>query len=243
MKKKLLFFVLFVVAPNMGFAQVVENFEVGPYEVEYKGAGDYRFRLRKGIDLYDFFELKRDTVFLKEEVASTMLKNGIQITAMMETTLSNKSRYSNAFGISGSWKQCVSKSVFVNGGVSLELLSSTAGIQKYNMMELGVPLSVELCGISKDKSSLYGGIGVVPTFYSTMSSKYDPEIQGTAPNKYSGLLIAPQIDFGGYVPIDNLIVRLGIFMKYRINCSTKDYNLYKQLLGNTFFGANLGVVF
>ncbi len=226
-----------------GFAQDVDNFEVGPYEVDYKGSGDYKFRFRKGVDLYEYFGLKKDTIMQVAETEPTILKRGIQIGLNMETCLSNKPRHSNVYGISGAWKQSISNGLYLNGGLSLGMAIATVGIQKYNLMEIGVPLSVELSKISRDKASLYGGIGVVPSFYSTMSTKYEPEIPGVEPGKYSGLYLAPQLDFGGYIPVSNQLVRVGFFLKYKINCSTKDYDLYYQLIGLTFLGANVGLVF
>lgn len=41
----------------------VDDFNVGPYEVYYKGKGDVNFRLKKGVDLYEYFGLKKDTLF------------------------------------------------------------------------------------------------------------------------------------------------------------------------------------
>lgn len=226
-----------------GFAQNVDNFEVGPYEVDYKGPGDYKFRLRKGVDLSEYFGLKKDTTNQVVESNHALIKDGIQIGINMETCLNNKSRHSNVYGINGSWKQSIGKGVYLNGGLSFGMAVATIGIQKYNLMEIGVPLSVELSKISKDKASLYGGIGVVPSYYSTMSTKYEPEIPGVEPEKYSGLYIAPQLDFGGYIPVGKQLVRMGFFLKKKINCSTKEYDLYYELMGLTFFGVNVGLVF
>ena len=240
--KKFFSMIAFLTFSVTGFAQDVDNFEVGPYEVDYKGSGDYKFRLRKGVDLYEYFGLKKDTILIVESQPS-LFKNGVQIGLNMETCLSNKSRHSNVYGISGSYKQSIGNSIYLNGGLSLGLAIATIGFQKYNLMEVGMPLSVELSKISKDKASLYAGIGVVPSYYSTLSTKYEPEIPGVEPGKYSGLYLAPQLDFGGYIPVSNQLVRVGFFLKYKINCSTKDYDLYYQLMGLTFFGANIGLVF
>lgn len=241
--KKFFSMIAFLAFSVSGFAQDVDNFEVGPYEVDYKGSGDYKFRLRKGVDLYEYFGLKRDTTIQVVDSNHALIKSGIQIGINMETCLSNKSRHSNVYGVNGSWKQSIGKGVYLNGGLSLGMAIATIGIQKYNLMEVGVPLSVELSNISKEKASLYGGIGVVPSFYSTMSTKYEPEIPGEEPEKYSGLYIAPQLDLGGYIPVGKQLVRVGFFLRYKINCSTKDYDLYYQLMGLTFFGANVGLVF
>lgn len=241
--KKVLSLIAFLVISVAGFAQNVDNFEVGPYEVDYKGSGDYKFRLRKGVDLYEYFGLKKDTTIQIVESHPNLLNKGVQVSINMETCLSNKSRHSNVYGISGSYKYSICNGVYLNGGVSLGMAVATVDIQKYNLMEVGVPLSVELSKISKDKAALYAGIGVVPSYYSTLSTKYEPEIKGVEPEKYSGLYVAPQLDLGGYIPAGKQLVRIGFFFKYKINCSTKDYDLYKHLMGITFLGANIGLIF
>lgn len=241
--KKFFSFVLFFTLSLAGFAQDVYNFEVGPYEVDYKGPGDYKARLRKDVDLYEYFGLKKDTTIVTAAPQPSLLKHGIQVSFNAETCLCNKSRYSSVYGISGSWKQSVSNGIYLNGGLSLGFAIATVGNQKYSMIEIGVPLSVEFGKIKNRKGSLYGGIGIVPTVYSTLSTKYEPEIQGESPEKYSGVYVAPQIDFGGYIPVGDLLVRIGISWKYKINCSTKDFDLYQTLLGRSFGGVNIGLIF
>ena len=66
MKKIITISSLLVIA-MAGFAQSVDNFEVGPYEIDYKGPGDYKYRLRKDVNLYDYFGLKKDTTILVVE--------------------------------------------------------------------------------------------------------------------------------------------------------------------------------
>lgn len=241
--KKFFSLVAFLTISVTGFAQDVDNFEVGPYEVDYKGFGDYKFRLRKGVDLYEYFGLNKDTTIQIVESQPSLLKNGIRVGINVETCLSNKLRYSNVYSISASYKQSISNGIYLNGGLSLGMAIATVVMKKYNLMEVGVPLSVELSKISRDKASLYAEIGVAPSYYSTLSTKYEPEIQGAKPEKYSGLYVAPQLDFGGYIPVGKQLVRIGFFLKHKINCSTKDYDLYYQLMGLTFFGANIGLVF
>lgn len=241
--KKFFSVVAFFTLSLVGYAQNVDNFEVGPYEVDYRGPGDYKARLRKDVDLYEYFGLKRDTTIVTAPSKPSLLKHGIQVSFNAETCLSNKSRYSSVYGISGSWKQSVSNGIYLNGGLSLGFAVATVGSQKYSMIEIGVPLSVEFGKIRKRKGSLYGGVGLVPTVYSTLSAKYDPEIEGSEPQKYSGVYLAPQLDFGGYIPAGDLLVRIGISWKYKINCSTKDGDLYQTLLGRSFGGVNVGLIF
>lgn len=247
--KKLFSLIAFLTISMVGLAQVVENFEVGPYEVDYKGSGDYKFRLREGIDLYEYYGLKKDTVIqtMESKLTPTPLKKGIQLGFNMEGCLSNISRYSSVYGISGSWKQSVKNGIYLNGGLSFGFAFATVGLkqfEKYNMFELGIPLSVEFSRINKQKACFYGGVGLVPTVYATMSASYKPEIPGVEATKYSGLYLAPQIDLGGYIPWGKQIVRIGLYWKYKINCTPKDgFDIYQELIGRTFLGANVGLVF
>lgn len=241
--KKFSFIMALLAISMSGVAQDIDNFEVGPYEVDYKGPSDYKYRLRKDIDLYEYYGLKKDTVVLEKQQPSALLKSGFQLEAYMEACLCNKSRHSSVYGMSGAWKQSVGDGLFLNGGLSVGMAVSTIGIMKYNVLEVGVPLSVELASVSREKASLYGGIGVTPTYYSTMSTKYEPRIQGSEPEDYSGLSIVPKLEFGGYVPCGSQVVKVGVFLKYKINCSKKDIDLYKDYLGKSFLGANIGIVF
>jgi len=241
----------FLTVSLVGYAQIVESFEVGPYEVDYRGAGDYKFRLRKGVDLYEYFELKKDTVIqvinTQPAQAPTPLKHAIQVGVNLEACLTNISRYSSVYGFGGAWKQSVGKYIYLNGGLSFGFAFATVGIdqfKKYSMFELGIPLSVEFSRLNKQKAGFYAGVGIVPTFFSTMSASYEPKILGVEAQKYSGLYIAPQIDLGGYIPFGKQLVRIGLYWKYKINCSSKDgFDIYQQLIGRTFLGANVGLVF
>ena len=75
MKKLIVLAILFVSLSS--YAQTADNFDVGPYEVSYKGEGDFRFRLRKDINLYDYFGLKKDTIIQKQEIATNPFNKGI----------------------------------------------------------------------------------------------------------------------------------------------------------------------
>lgn len=242
--KRVFYAAVFFMMTIMGMAQDVDHFQIGPYDVNYNlKNGDYSSKIREDIDLYDFYDLKKDTI-VNEVVEPKPIPfySGIQADAFYETCLYNTSRFSSVFGVEGAWKQKISYNWYVNGGASLGFAASTIGIMKYNVLELGVPLSVEYGSLDRKYASLYGSVGVTPTFYSTMSTKYEPAINGE-PEKYSGLYIAPRIEFGGYVPVNETLVRLGVYLKYKINCSSKDIDLYHDLLGRTFFGVNVGVVF
>lgn len=246
MKKRALFFILFAVT-ICGFAQDVDNFDVGPYEVDYKGEGDFKFRLRKGIDLYEYFGLKKDTVIVQKVQKKLPVKNAVQVNLFYALPRYAVTGNSNIFGIDGSYKFGICESWHINTGVSLGL-----SFGKYNeyfnyyndvMFEGGIPISIEYSKLDYKKATLYAGIGITPTFYSTIKAKETICNEEVDAEKQSGFYIAPRIDFGGYIPLNNQIFRIGVFAQYNINCTTKDGNIYKDRIGRFFVGANIGLLF
>lgn len=227
-------------------AQKVDNFIVGPYEVEYQSEGDYKFRLRKGIDLYDYFDLEKDTIIKIEEEIPVSYKNGIQVNTFFSMPRYAMHGASNVYGVDGSWKQMIGKNVYLNAGLSVGLswgkYSTSMNNLKDMMLEAGVPVSVEFANINEKKASLYVGGGLVPTFYSTLKAE-ETNASGKKQNvdKESGFMIAPRLDFGGYIPCNEQIVRIGFFGQYNINCSGTD--IFKERIGRFFIGANVGLVF
>ena len=232
---------------SIGFAKaqdVVDDFNVGPYEVYYKGQGDVNFRLKKGVDLYEYFGLKKDTIIQVSEAKPEPLKHGVELSFFGETGMYRCARYSMVYGLEGAWKQRIANKTYFNGGISLGYASTTITDRKEDIMEIGVPLSIEMANLNSKKATLYGSIGVSPTYYSTMSAKYLNALEGAGnPKKYSGLYIAPRVELGGYIPVGKQIVKVGVNWRYKINCSTKDYNLYQMIVGRTFIGANIGIIF
>lgn len=230
-----------------GYAQDVDNFEVGPYEVDYKGSGDYKFRLRKGVDLYEYFGLKKDTTIQVTETPSSPIKGAFQLNALMSLPYYTPNGTSNVWGVDGAWKQMIGQKLYFNAGLFVGISVGKYGeaYKKYKdwkdgpyketLFEIGVPLSIELSNLDRNKSSLYGSIGVVPTFY---TGGKDP-----AGESKSGIFVAPRIDFGGYLPVGKQLVRLGGFFQYDINCSAGDYDIFKERIGRSFIGGNIGLVF
>lgn len=245
--KKFFSLVAFLTISVAGFAQDVDNFEVGPYEVDYKSSGDYKFRLRKGVDLYEYFGLKKDTTIQVTENPTLPIKGAFQLNAFMSLPRYVANGASNVWGVDGSWKQKIGQQVYFNAGLSVGVSVGKYGeaYKDYKdfdddaytetMFEVGLPLSIELCNLDRKKATLYGGVGVVPTFY---TGGKDP-----AGESKSGLFVAPRIDVGGYLPIGNQLVRLGGFAQYDINCSGGDYDIFKERIGQFFIGANIGLVF
>lgn len=246
--KKLLILCALIAGILSGEAQtVIDNFTVGPYIVDYIGQGDVKYRLRDNIDLYEYFELKRDTVidtelFMKRLVVGTPIKRAIQISGYI-----GANRFAaKEFGLSGVWKQNVGTNLYFNGGISLAIGHSNISLQsKRNMFEVGIPLQIELGNLNDVRASLYGSFGITPTVYSTMSVKTwqnDKYVEADKDLKKSGFLIAPSLEFGGNIPVSGTIMRIGVYGIYKINCTTNNYDVYKQSAGRCFLGAKIGVV-
>lgn len=243
MKKLLLYAAMLL---SIGFAKaqdVVDDFNVGPYEVYYKGQGDVNFRLKKGVDLYEYFGLKKDTI-IQVEAKLESLKHGVELCFFGETGLYRCARYSMAYGLEGAWKQRIANKTYFNAGLSFGYASTTIFNLMEDIMEIGVPLSVEFANLNKKKGTLYGSIGLSPTYYSTLSAKYIIASEGTSdPQKYCGLYIAPRIEFGGYIPVGKQVIKIGLNCRCKMNCTNKDYDIYYQIVGRTFIGANIGIIF
>ena len=243
---KFYFSLLVLLAISLGGFAQVENFEVGPYEVDYKGAGDYKFRLRKGVDLYDYFVLKKDTTIVMAEKAATPIKHAIQVDVFMSIPRYLDNGTSNVWGIEGSWKQKIGNKLYCNAGLALGVSfgkygevynyyqDSENGKYKETMFEIGIPLSIEWTNLNDKKAALYGGIGLVPTIYFGAKNAVG--------ESKSGLLIGPRLDLGGYLPIGKMLVRLGGFAQYNFNCASGE-DLFKERIGRFFIGANVGLLF
>lgn len=243
--KKFFFIAIMLMSIGCANAQDVSDvFNVGPYEVYYKGQGDVDFRLKKGVDLYEYFGLKKDTIIQISEAKPEPLKHGVELRFFGETGMYRCARYSMVYGLEGAWEQRIANKTYFNGGFSLGYASTTITNLKEDIMEIGVPLSVEIANLNTKKATLYGSIGVSPTYYSTVSAEYLNAPEGAnAPEKYNGLYIALRMELGGYIPVGKQIIKVGVNWRYKINCSTKDYDLYYRIVGRTFIGANSGIIF
>ena len=241
--RRLLSVVLFLMTGIAGYAQV-DRFEVGPYEVEYRGEGDYRSRLKRGVNLYEYFDLKKDTVFIKVKPESHRLKNAIQLDLSYSLPRVSNDGGVNVVGLDASWKHAIARSVYFNAGLSMGLSfgksGSYWGVQKETFFEVGLPLSLEFCKLDKKKSSMYAGIGVVPTFYTAPESMVNKD--GELLEGESGLFVAPRLDLGAYVPFMHQLIRIGGFAQFNLNCVGNN-DLFKERLGRLYFGANIGLIF
>lgn len=247
MKKKLTLCVMLAGIITCSAQTVIDNFNVGPYIVDYNGQGDVKYRLRDNINLYEFFELKMDTtvISMSKEVP---VKHAIEIAGNV-----GANRFaSKEIGLEGVWKQLVGKNLYINGGLLLNFGITNYGeyMLKRNMLEFGIPLQIELSKLNHQYASLYGSFGITPTFYSTMKAEGGniptKVVDGKEENidvKKSGFLIAPSLEFGGNIPIGSTIMRIGVYAKYKINCTTGDFDVYtKGRAGRMFLGAKIGFV-
>ncbi len=249
--KKILILSLIAMSVSMVSAQDVDNFEVGPYEVEYKEPGDFKYRLIKGVDLYEYYHLKRDTVVNGK--MSSPVSHALQVEARFRVPRYVGVGCSNVPEIAAAYKFQLSSGVYLNTGVSLAL--SFGKYERGNeqlsetLFMAGVPISLEFGKIDRAHASLYGTVGVMPTFYGG-GKGYDatfavPKVKDDIDPDAgkSGFIVAPQLGFGGYLPIGNQLVRLGSFFQYDINCSGGDFDVFKERIGRFSVGANIGLVF
>lgn len=240
MKRLVTLCIMFIGIISCHAQGVIDNFNVGPYIVDYNGQGHVKYRLRDNIDLYEFFDLKMDTtiVALVNEVS---VNQAIEIDGYV-----GANRYaSKEIGLQGLWKQLVGENLYFNGGLSLTIGHSNFGKEalKRNMFEIGIPLQIELGKLNHQYASLYGAFGITPTLYATMNA--ETWINGRKEDgvKKSGFLIAPSLDFGGNIPVGSLIMRIGVYAKYKINCTTSDFDVYTAGgAGRMFLGAKIGFV-
>ena len=241
MRKLFTLFAIIVGILSANAQTVIDNFTVGPYVVDYNGQGDVKYRFRDNINLYEFFELQKDTTIVAA-VVETPIKHAIQISGYL-----GANRYaSKEIGISAVWKQNIGTNLYFNGGLSIALgHSNFMKVEQRNMFEVGLPLQIELGKLNHQKAGLYGTFGIAPTVYSTMSAKKwdaDKYIGVDKNREKSGFLIAPSLGFGGNIPVGSTIIRIGVYGAYKINCTTSDYDVYKECAGRCFLGAKIGFV-
>ncbi|NPD91726.1 hypothetical protein [Xylanibacter muris] len=226
---------------------VIDNFTVGPYEVDYKGEGDVNFRLRKGVDLYKYFGLKKDTVIV-ENKKDKPVKKAFEAGLSFATPRFDIKGALNSFGLYGSAKTKVAGSVYLNYGGMVAISfghynESPDNTTKDVLFEVGVPLAVEFANLDYEKSSLFASIGFTPAYYTTLSAKEIKAETEVNSEKKNGMYVAPRVGIGGYIPLDGHLLKIGLFGEYRISCSKEEDDILKQRIGHTFVGANIGYTF
>jgi len=259
-KRTILFVFLGVICASAVLAQNTEPdyFEVGPYEVDYYGVGDYHAQLKKGIDLYKFYNLRKDTIVNVIEPETEPVKSAFQIGVFMALPRYVVLGTSNVFGLEGAWKIGLKQKFYFNAGLSLGVRmgkyhrhtyvaekSSMEYNNEFNetVIEVGVPLSIEFTKLDRKNASLYGSIGVVPTFYAGTKGENGDDYKTGDDDSKSGFYVAPRLEIGGYVPVGGKLVRIGGFYQMNINCTAGDYDVYKNRIGRGHVGAKIGLVF
>lgn len=259
-KRTILFVFLCVISASAVLAQNTEPdyFEVGPYEVDYYGVGDYHAQLKKGIDLYKFYNLKKDTIVNVVEPATEPVKNAFQIGLFMALPRYVVLGASNVFGLEGNWKLGLSELVYFNAGLTFGVRMGkfhrhTYDVNKNTMiydnefketiMEIGVPISIEFTKLDRKKASLFGSIGVVPTFYTDAQGADGSDYNTEDNDSKSGFYVAPRIEVGGYIPVGGKLIRIGGFYQNNLNCTPGDYDVYKNRIGRGHVGAKAALVF
>lgn len=255
MKKKSLLFV-FLTVSTVGMAQEVDYFEVGPYEVIYRGFGDFDARLRKDIDLLDYFDIKKDTIFVQKEVYPDFepITTAWQAGAELTRKLWGFGYEATEASFWGSYKYQVSDGIYLNGGVSLAYqYNKCANVKIDNrskevdasIFEIGVPLSVEFADIRQNCSAPFVMVGLTPTYSTTLSQKIassDNDLGGS-----SAVRIDPRFEFGTYFPFANKLCRIGLFIKKGLvlsesNPDGKDL-IYGSRTSRVSIGGNISILF
>ncbi|MGN0230383.1 MAG: hypothetical protein ACI4BH_11300 [Muribaculaceae bacterium] len=246
--KKIVVMLCGILAATTVKAQVViDNFQVGPYEVDYIGKGDVNYRLKKGTNLYEYFGLKKDTVIVENKVSKPINK-AFELGISYSTPRFCVSGAHNSFGVYGAAKYKVSNGVYLSYGGLLafsygKYYSGQNNYKKDVLFEVGVPLAVEFTNMDYTKSSLFASVGLTPAYYATLSAKQVINGKETDFDKKNGLYIAPKVELGGYIPANEHLVKVGVFIEYRIACAKSEDNIFKNRIGRVFVGGKIGYVF
>lgn len=226
--------------------EVIDNFQVGPYEVDYMGKGDVNFRLKKNINLYEYFKLQKDTIIAESKKVQP-IKKGFEVGVTYSMPRFGVKGAFNSFGVYGSAKSKVTNNIYLNYGgkiaISYGHYNEEVNNLKDVLFEVCVPLSVEFANLNKDTSSFFASVGFTPAYYTTLSAKENKDGKDVDADKKSGLYVAPKVELGGYIPVNDHFLKLGLFGEYRINCTKAEDNIFKQRIGRAFVGANIGYVF
>ena len=226
--------------------EVLDKCQVGPYEVDYMGKGDVNFRLKKNINLYEYFKLQKDTIIAESKKVQP-IKKGFEVGVTYSMPRFGVKGAFNSFGVYGSAKSKVTNNIYLNYGgkiaISYGHYNEEVNNLKDVLFEVGVPLSVEFANLNKDTSSFFASVGFTPAYYTTLSAKENKDGKDVDADKKSGLYVAPKVELGGYIPVNDHFLKLGLFGEYRINCTKAEDNIFKQRIGRAFVGANIGYVF
>lgn len=227
---------------------LIEKFEVGPYNVEYHGEDDVRYRLKENVDLYEYFELKRDTVVVVEKVVEKCKKPHVSdlrqapvyayepVNSAYQAHLIVGTGFttSKEIGIGGAWKKGFATDWRFNVGLDLNIvhvLKNRLVKNQYTTMEFALPLQVEYGKLNRGESSFYALAGVIPTLYTAL--------RADNVKKETGFTIAPEIEAGANIPVGNKFIRIGAFGMYKFN----NDGFYRYYMGRAYMGGKVGFIF
>lgn len=226
--------------------EVIDNFQVGPYEVDYMGKSDVNFRLKKNINLYEYFKLQKDTIITESKKVQP-IKKAFELGLTYSMPRFDVKGAFNSFGLYGSAKIKASNNLYLNYGGKIAFSYGHYNEEVNNLkdvlFEVGAPLSVEFANLNQCMPSFFVSVGFTPVYYTTLSAKENKDGKDVDADKKSGLYVAPKVELGGYIPVIDHLLKIGLFGEYRISCTKAEDNIFKQRIGRAFVGANIGYVF
>lgn len=217
-------------------AQTADTFYVGPYTVDYLGEGNVRYRLQDDIDLYEFFDLRPDTVVVADKPVSDPAAHAIQVSCRLAAGTGN----AKDFGVEGLWKQYLKHSLYLNAGLTLGVVNRSLGFD-CRTFEAGIPVTVEYGKLVKGESSLYASAGIIPTLFTTLRNNKEEYGDIVSVGRQTGFLISPVAEIGCNVPVGDIHLRMGAYATYRIEATNT--LVYKERIGRAFMGGRIAVIF
>jgi len=248
MKKIALSIIALLAVSFVGFSQDTDSFrkfDVGPFEVVDE---DYNYRLRDGVNIPEYFDLKR-----------TLEKNSFQTGVFF--SLPGAGTVST-YGIGFVWKRKILDNWFLNTGISAAIPSAKSAALLYISTEIeketpssvvsfyfGIPVSIEyMCG-GNSLLSCYFSFGLTPGGYFNGAFKADIPSAGGSPLTKDlyfrpGFFLAPRADIGAYIPAGRNYVRAGILLEYKIDLTDSNVtNRFRYGIGCFMPGIDLSFVF
>lgn len=203
MKKIHLSIIALFAASFAGFSQNADTFrkfDVGPFEVVDE---DYNYRLRDGINIAEYFELRKP-------LGKNTFQAGIFFSLPGAKAVST-------YGIDFIWKRKLRDKWFLNVGASAAVPSARSGVYDDKVIKdgvsshtvslyFGVPVSVEyMCG-TNTLLSCYFSLGLTPGGYFNGAFKADVlQSSGIVMDQKTylkpGFFLTPRADAGIYVPV------------------------------------------
>lgn len=211
----------------------IDHFNVGPYVVDYNGKGNVRYRLSDNVDLYEYFELSKDTVVVEKYVTPKPVDKHFEIGVKFGAGSASLS-----YGIEAKYRTNIGKKgAYFAPGISAGMVSRYSDPKDWGALEIGVPIVFGYSTINRQHATLYAEIGIAPTFYSLNKT---PD---SYTDKKSGFLVVPTGGVGFNIPSERIIWKIGFWTDMKLNCSSGDIKVYKDWLGSGAVGVKIGMIF